>query len=77
VVAVDTNLLVYAHRTDAAFHDAARNLIQSIAQGAAAWAIPGRGDRALVGRPRFLALPAASYPQSAGRLTGALPCGGR
>jgi hypothetical protein len=40
VVAVDTNLLVYAHRTDASFHDAARELIQSLAEGAAAWAVP-------------------------------------
>jgi toxin-antitoxin system PIN domain toxin len=40
VVAVDTNLLVYAYRTDAPFHGAARPLIESLAQGAAAWAIP-------------------------------------
>lgn len=40
MVAVDTNLLVYAHRTDAPFHDAARTLIESLAQGAAAWSIP-------------------------------------
>jgi hypothetical protein len=40
VVAVDTNLLVYAHRTDASFHEAARSLIESLAQGTAAWAIP-------------------------------------
>jgi hypothetical protein len=40
VIAVDTNLLVYAHRTDAPFHDAARALIESLGQGAATWAIP-------------------------------------
>lgn len=40
MVAVDTNLLVYAYRTDAPFHEAARPLIESLAQGAAAWAIP-------------------------------------
>ena len=40
MVAVDTNLLVYAHRMDAPFHKAARSLIESLAEGAAAWAIP-------------------------------------
>jgi toxin-antitoxin system PIN domain toxin len=40
VIAVDTNLLVYAHRADAQFHAKARRLIESLAQGAAPWAIP-------------------------------------
>lgn len=40
MVAIDTNLLVYAHRTDAPFHRAARELMESLTQGAAAWAIP-------------------------------------
>lgn len=40
LVAVDTNLLVYAHRTDAPFHGAARALLESLAGGPAPWAIP-------------------------------------
>lgn len=40
MIAVDTNLLVYAHRTDAPFHAAARPLIESLAQGTVAWALP-------------------------------------
>lgn len=40
MVAVDTNLLVYAHRTDAPFHRAARQVVEALARGAAAWAIP-------------------------------------
>ena len=40
VIAVDTNLLVYAHRTDSPFHAAARALIESLGGGAAQWAIP-------------------------------------
>lgn len=40
MIAVDTNLLVYAHRADAQFHAKARRLIESLAQGAAPWAIP-------------------------------------
>jgi len=40
VIAVDTNLLVYAHREDCPFHDAARQRIEALAEGAAPWAIP-------------------------------------
>ena len=40
MIAVDTNLLVYAHRADAQFHAKARRLIESLAQGAGSWAIP-------------------------------------
>lgn len=40
MIAVDTNLLVYAHRVDAQFHAKARESIETLAQGAAAWAIP-------------------------------------
>jgi toxin-antitoxin system PIN domain toxin len=40
VIAVDTNLLVYAHRTDAAFHQPARAALEALALGRAAWAIP-------------------------------------
>jgi uncharacterized protein len=40
LIAVDTNLLVYAHREDAAFHDAALARLAELAEGSAAWAIP-------------------------------------
>lgn len=40
MIAVDTNLLVYAHRTDSQWHDAAEPLIRSLAEGSAPWAIP-------------------------------------
>ncbi|MFO1267313.1 MAG: TA system VapC family ribonuclease toxin [Rubrivivax sp.] len=40
MIAVDTNLLVYAHRADAVFHERARTLIEGLAQGNAPWAIP-------------------------------------
>ena len=38
--AVDTNVLVYAFFADSPFHDAAREAITEMAQGAAPWAIP-------------------------------------
>jgi toxin-antitoxin system PIN domain toxin len=39
VIAVDTNLLVYAHREDSPFHDRAAACLADLAQGRAAWAI--------------------------------------
>jgi predicted nucleic acid-binding protein len=40
VIAGYTNLLVYAHREDASFHDAALARVAELAEGANAWAIP-------------------------------------
>ena len=40
MIAIDTNLLVYAHRKDSPWHTAARGAIAGLAEGRAAWAIP-------------------------------------
>ncbi|HMP74178.1 MAG TPA: PIN domain-containing protein [Kiritimatiellia bacterium] len=40
MIAVDTNLLVYAHREDSEFHDQARESLVQLAEQDAAWAIP-------------------------------------
>ena len=40
MIAVDTNVLVYAHRRDSAFHVPASRSIAALAQAAAPWAIP-------------------------------------
>ena len=40
MIAVDTNLLVYAHREDSPFHARAVACIASLAEGRASWAIP-------------------------------------
>ena len=40
MIAVDTNLLVYAHRSDSPFHDRARSVLESLAAGPRHWAIP-------------------------------------
>ena len=40
MIAVDTNLLVYAHREDSAWHDAAYARIAELAEGRAPWAVP-------------------------------------
>ena len=40
MIAVDTNLLVYAHREDSAWHEEAYQLIGELAEGTAPWAIP-------------------------------------
>lgn len=40
MIAVDTHVLVNAHRHDAAFHDSAKLTIASLASGSTPWAIP-------------------------------------
>jgi hypothetical protein len=40
VIAVDTNLLVHAHREDSPWHEAARSAVAGLAEGRAAWALP-------------------------------------
>ncbi len=40
MIAVDTNILVYAHREDAPWHEAASARIAELAEGRGAWAIP-------------------------------------
>jgi hypothetical protein len=40
VIAVDTNLLVYAHREVSAWHEAAAARLAELAEGRAPWAIP-------------------------------------
>lgn len=40
MIAVDTNLLVYAHRKDSPWRDAAFARLAQLAEGRAAWAIP-------------------------------------
>ncbi len=40
MIAVDTNILVYAHRADAPNHEAAALAIKRLAEGAAPWGIP-------------------------------------
>jgi uncharacterized protein len=40
VIAVDTNILVYAHRVRAPFHEAARACLLGLAEGHATWALP-------------------------------------
>ena len=40
MIAVDTNLLVYAHRQDSPFHHRAAEQIRSLAESPSQWAIP-------------------------------------
>jgi toxin-antitoxin system PIN domain toxin len=40
MIAVDTNILVYAHRSDSEFHAAAMQAVRSLAEGRDPWAIP-------------------------------------
>jgi toxin-antitoxin system PIN domain toxin len=40
LIGVDTNVLVYAHRADSAWHEPARTCITELAEAPTAWAIP-------------------------------------
>lgn len=40
MIAVDTNILVYAHRRDMDLHRAAAACLRTLAEGLAAWALP-------------------------------------
>ena len=60
MIAVDTNILVYAHREDSPFHDAASKRITQLAEGAATWSIPWpcvHEFLAIVTHPRIYAPP--------------------
>ena len=60
MIAVDTNLLVYAHREESPWHAEAYRLIAGLAEGAGAWAIPWpclHEFVAIVTHPRIFAPP--------------------
>ncbi len=40
MIAVDTNIMVYAHRVDSPWHAAASARLRELAEGSAAWALP-------------------------------------
>lgn len=60
MIAVDTNLLVYAHREDSSFHERAYAAIESLANEQVPWAIPWpclHEFFAIVTHPRIYAPP--------------------
>ena len=60
MIALDTNILVYAHREDSPFHEAAFRCVAELAEGAAVWAIPWpclHEFLAVVTHPRIYAPP--------------------
>jgi toxin-antitoxin system PIN domain toxin len=40
MIAVDTNLLIYAHREDTDFHSRAKEVLKDLAEGSRRWSIP-------------------------------------
>jgi hypothetical protein len=60
MTAVDTNLLVYAHREDSDWHQAARGRLKDLAESGSPWAIPWpciHEFLAIVTSPRIFAKP--------------------
>lgn len=68
MIAVDTNLLVYAHRKDSQWHSDAATAVRSLAEGSAPWAIPWpciHEFLAVVTHPRIYAPPTPPAAASA------------
>lgn len=60
MIAVDTNILVYAHRADSEFFDEANKILRKLADGHEPWTIPWSclyEFLCVVTNPRFLAKP--------------------
>ena len=60
MIAVDTTILVYAHRRDAPDHEAASTALRELSEGSTRWAIPWpclHEFMAVVARPRYLTNP--------------------
>ena len=63
MIALDTNLLVYAHRKDADLHQPAASVINDLASGSSPWAIPWpcvAECYSIVTHPRIYAPPSPS-----------------
>lgn len=63
MIAVDTNVLVYAHRPDSPFHERARLALTEFAEGSATWALPWpclHEFYAVVSNPRIFTVPSPS-----------------
>jgi toxin-antitoxin system PIN domain toxin len=66
MIAVDTNILVYAHRSDSARHDRARLWIRHLAEGAVPWALPASciGEFVRITTHRRVFDPPSTIPQA-------------
>jgi toxin-antitoxin system PIN domain toxin len=63
LIAVDTNILVYAHRRDAEWHAAAAEKVRTLAESRAQWAIPWpclHEFLSIVTHPRIFAPPSTA-----------------
>ncbi len=68
MIAVDTNLLVYAHRKDSQWHAGAAKVVRTLAEGSAPWAIAWpclHEFLAIVTHPRIYAPPTPRLAASA------------
>jgi len=70
VIAVDTNILVYAHRTGAPKHERARQWLVSLAEGDVPWGLPvfALGEFVRVTTHRAIFSPPSTIEQAAAAL---------
>ncbi len=76
MIAVDTNILVYAHRRDSPWHDSARKVISDLVATRAAWAIPSicvYELYATITRPRYYR-PPSTVTQAVAQIDAWLEC---
>jgi predicted nucleic acid-binding protein len=69
MIAIDTNLLVYAHREDSQWHAAAKTCLVELANRGTSWAIAWSSLHeflAIITHPRIYAPPTPSAPSDAG-----------
>ena len=78
MIALDTQILVYAHREDAVFHERAKGIISGLAGGQSQWALPWpvlHEFLAIVTHPRIY-VPASPVPVAFGFLESLLAAPG-
>jgi uncharacterized protein len=76
VIAVDTNLLLYAHREDSAFHSRAKAAVEALRRQRVSWAIPWpclHEFIAIATHPRIYQ-PASTLQQASGFVEALLAC---
>ena len=76
MIAVDTNLLVYAHRADSEWHEPAARALRQLAASPAAWAIPWpcvHEFLSVATHPKIYA-PPSSLQQALGQVEAWLEC---
>jgi toxin-antitoxin system PIN domain toxin len=74
LIAIDTNLLVYAHKVGTPFHLAAQEALRPVVEGSSPWAVPWQCIHEFLGvvTNSKIYKPASTLPEALGYLDGLL-----